>query len=359
LSERKYKYINNMVVDVLINTRSLLLEDKAKDSVNYPEISISSNLEFRKDVFYDTLGIEELGTLNVLSPSQKYAFGYTAHDLTYIADNQSHGEKIVALAGHAITLQGWFNNFLFLLWFAKDNSISADFVYIRSNPQIFPSVNTVSINYITMCNNACEQTETIFSEMEINYVYEIQKLIKTICPGDKNMTEEQKPTIEDIDSPTKLFVNADIQYHDYNRLEKALLFLSRARGEMHLLSKIAAYCSIFECLFSTEKTDINYKISQRIGLYIGNDYDERIYLKKLVSDAYNIRSRYIHGNAISRKDLKETGDFNKKNLLRVSREVDNLLRIIITRIVLGDHEIFNDDDKLISFFDTLIFNNFT
>ena len=42
--------------------------------------------------------------------------------------------------------------------------------------------------------------------------------------------------------------------------------------------------------------------------------------------------------------------------MRLSREIDNLLRIILTKIIINDHAIFNDDDKLVELFESLIFN---
>lgn len=345
-----------MVVDVLINTRFLLLGNDINSSLGFPEIILSKDEHFRKEVFYDTLGVEELGTYVALSPLQKYAYGYTANDLTYITSDSSREKKMVDLAAHSLTMQSFLNTYLFLLWFEKDNSISADYAYVRTKPILFPSVNTIVQNDINMYTCTCGQVETEFSEMELTYVYNLGKRINAICPKNKNTIHEQAPTQEDISDPTKMFVHSEVEYQDYGRLERAILFLSKARMESHILPKISAYCSVLECLFSTEQTDITYKISQRVALYVGNDYDERLYLKKLIGTAYNIRSRYIHGNKISVDDLKEKGNFRKDKLLKTSTEIDNVLRIVLTKIITEDHEVFNDDNKLSAFFDTLIFS---
>lgn len=158
-----------MVVDILLNTRFLLLDNEVIRSVNFLEVSIIKDANFRDGIFYDKTGLEELGTYTAMSPFQKYAYGYTAHNLEYITNATSREEVIIELGHHLFIVQGYFNNLLFMLWFIRDNSVSADFAYIRSNPVANPSVNAISYNHITMFTSACEQKEEIFSEMELNF----------------------------------------------------------------------------------------------------------------------------------------------------------------------------------------------
>lgn len=342
-----------MIIKLLLTTRFLILD---RDFIFLPEISISQNKQYKVDNFFDEIGTKELGTHLVFNSLQKYAYGAINWDITDITNEMTYEQKVMEINDYLVLINTYFNNLLFYFWFSKDNSVSVDYIYSRTVPATNPSMNLLSNNYLTFYTCECNQIESVFSEMEIIYAHKIHTLCKNICPTYQDVSLLHKTTEGDLTNPTKSFINAEIKYHSLNRLEKALLFLSSARMESHLLSKIAGYCSLLECLFSIDKSDITYKISQRIALYIGNDYQERIYIKGLIVEAYNIRSRYIHGNAISKNDLKPKGDFHESNLIRVSKEIDNTVRVILTKIVYGDHVIFNSDEKLTPFFDTLIFS---
>ena len=340
-----------MVISILINTRFLLLADDIRDTVRLSSIplSISKNQTHKNIFFYDDVGLSELGAYTVNSSMNKYSFAFAHRDLQYINDSDSLDSKLLALGNCTLILQGQFNHFLFLLWFVKDNCVSADFTYLKYSVKSYPSTNILSQNYINNYTSNCCHAEVEFSYSEICYIDQLFEILGKICFVNEEKVEDVSPfPIEDIHNPLHSFYNSQIDYYVYSRLERAIMFLQSARTQERLLSRISAYFSVLECLFSTEKTDITYKISQRIALYVGNDYEERIYLKKLISDAYNVRSRYVHGNAISKKDQK--GEFSNNNLMRLSREIDNLLRIILTKIIINDHAIFNDDDKLVELF---------
>ncbi len=51
-----------MVVYILMNTRFLLLDDQVKSTIILPNIQISKDAKSRADIFYDDIGIKELGT---------------------------------------------------------------------------------------------------------------------------------------------------------------------------------------------------------------------------------------------------------------------------------------------------------
>src|SRR5690606_12839701 len=70
---------------------------------------------------------------------------------------------------------------------------------------------------------------------------------------------------------------------------------------------------------------------------------------KDISDGYDIRSRFIHGQAADK-------DISKEKLLPLSKRLDGYLRIILKRAITEDHEIFNKystNDKE-SYFNSLV-----
>lgn len=326
--------------------------DDITDTIKLPNFRLSKNIKTRTDIFYDEIGVKDIGGFIINSPLQKYAYGFVSTNLEFVNNDMIYENKLINIERYLGIVDSYFNSFLNFMWFAKDNSISLDFSYIKSQNKETRPLHILSYHYLNTYTCHGQHSESTFSKMEIEFAYKIFDAANKILPN-KQRNKNQNKNIEDIENPLLSFTNSEIEYHSYGRLEKALLFLWDSRSTYDLLPKITLYCSVFECLFSTEKTDITYKISQRVALYIGNDFEERVYLKKLVTKAYNIRSRYIHGNALSKDDMKS--DFKKEKLQEVAAKIDNVLRIILIKIILCDHEIFDNDTKLYPFFDELIF----
>lgn len=71
-----------------------------------------------------------------------------------------------------------------------------------------------------------------------------------------------------------------------------------ARSESVLPLKIMNYCSVLECLFTSDNTEVTHKVAERFARFIGKDFEDRKRLFKLVKDTYKIRSKAVHGQVV-------------------------------------------------------------
>ena len=131
---------------------------------------------------------------------------------------------------------------------------------------------------------------------------------------------------------------------ELSRVDRAGAFVYKARGESSLPFKLINYCIALECLFTSDNSEVNHKVAERTSLLVGTNKEDRIKIYDLVKKAYGIRSKLSHGQPI-----KENVD----RLLTVTKQMDELLRIILR--VLSVHEVFQmNNQDLDLFFKELI-----
>jgi hypothetical protein len=106
--------------------------------------------------------------------------------------------------------------------------------------------------------------------------------------------------------------------------------------------------NLYECLFTTDASEIIHKMSERVACYYTQDKAKRLEVFKLIKSAYTIRSRYFHG-----KDLGK--DKVLKSVPEVLKQIDDLTREIFTKVIMEDQEIFGEKD-MEPFFEKLIFS---
>ena len=103
----------------------------------------------------------------------------------------------------------------------------------------------------------------------------------------------------------------------------------------------------YETLFyGTTTGEISHQIAERAALYYSNTRIFRHNIYKQLKEAYNVRSKYFHGNSF--KGFK-------KDLEPIAYYLDNITREILYRIFSKDYEIFLQNDDLLekSFLDMI------
>ncbi len=85
----------------------------------------------------------------------------------------------------------------------------------------------------------------------------------------------------------------------YHRYSEAL-----AEGGL-MERRIAEAVMGIESLFMTDKDVIGYKLSMRLPKLLGLVGENPVATKKLISDAYGIRSKYVHGDSLTPKEMKK------------------------------------------------------
>lgn len=230
-------------------------------------------------------------------------------------------------------------NFLSCLWFIKDNCCRTGIML-----GTFPDSNYFSsrLSGFGFCfANGTLGAATTYSieEIEEGYKYYIkwdeisQPIHKTISDG--------KPILKDR-------VMKDFQHNQSNRIERAMYFLLLARTSFNLSQKIAQYIGMYECLFSSNSnSEIIHKISERVAMYVGGDSIKKKATYKLMKNAYDIRSKYVHGEAYTK---------GVEVLIQTSIDIDNLSRVILRKILMVDSAVFlQDNNSLNEYFNNLIF----
>lgn len=113
------------------------------------------------------------------------------------------------------------------------------------------------------------------------------------------------------------------------RIGRAFKFLFATRTSSSTLLKVAYQCSFLEAMFCTDSGEISHKIAERAAVFLGSDLEERARIYRFLKKAYGVRSRVIHGGAIS-------GDV--EGLVGTCVELDGILRRIMNRVLLNTEE---------------------
>jgi hypothetical protein len=232
--------------------------------------------------------------------------------------------------------------FLDTLWFIKDNACCSLNAYIST-----PEKNKFDIlnNHRAPCNCVGKFDLVEFSNDELERALEIDvKLSPIIRKGMDKEDVLEKLLASDFRDGVENHRN----YNEGNRIFRAYYFLKAARNSYFLIMKLSLYMNLYECLFTTDASEIIHKMSERVACYYTQDKAKRLEVFKLIKSAYTIRSRYFHG-----KDLGK--DKVLKSVPEVLKQIDDLTREIFTKVIMEDQEIFGEKD-MEPFFEKLIFS---
>lgn len=92
-----------------------------------------------------------------------------------------------------------------------------------------------------------------------------------------------------------------ISSSDNNYLKIALNYFRRGRLETYQENRIIDFFVSLEALYSLsgEKTEMRYRISNRLATLIGKDANDRKKIQKESRDLYDLRSSIVHGSKIN------------------------------------------------------------
>lgn len=223
--------------------------------------------------------------------------------------------------------------FIACLWKVKDNN-----VYIRDGFLIIYDGDIEGgITYKASLSEVFTNSDTrmTMSEFADHEIRKAKTILNTEIDGSSILEFGGKDTTSD-----HLYKNKG-----YNRINRAEYFIASARRHSIIPMKIMSYCNALECLFTTSKTEVNHKISERVAALLGSSLETRKNYFKIIKDAYNARSSIVHGQTLN----KETDD----SLCKLSSQLDEILR----ELIVGDNEVFYKSDKEIEeFFTDLLFS---
>lgn len=235
-----------------------------------------------------------------------------------------------------------FNHFINYLWFAKDNSVNIGTLFTLHADGNRAFLKFRGAGYST-ASGVYEETTISLKDLEIAAsAYEKIALLQSPTPNRKvEFDENARVTITDSPFHYK-------NYNENNRLDRALSFLAMARSNSFLPLKISLYIAVLECLFTTDGTEVSHKVSERAALYLGGGYKMKQRNYDILKANYDIRSGFFHGQTINKKLVA------REKLESRSAELDEILRQILSRIILLDSAVFLDDNELPLFFKRLL-----
>ncbi|WHY54313.1 HEPN domain-containing protein [Peribacillus simplex] len=211
-----------------------------------------------------------------------------------------------------LELRDFVHDALFSLWLTKDNSVNSHVMMSRSDD------NKISTNRTPMMfsNSIGEYGKTFFSEDELQ---EAETWAQLILEMYTNTVLEPTTIKKEIAVGEIVFnnTNKDIQYHKTNRLQRTIQFVTMARKESFLPAKITFYISALESLLSDTNAELRFQVADRSARILGVNLEEKLKISKIITKAYDYRSKYIHGTA---------GKNASEDLMI---EVDDILRRLI------------------------------
>lgn len=219
-------------------------------------------------------------------------------------------------------LSGWLSclrAFFMGLWLLRDNSVNCEMGFIEHHvpgPGLTCGSNFIASPFSTATGTVEPQGFTL-SEIRLARDY-FQSFFLPLMFG-----QEVGGSLTTIHSTVQLRGRV-VSAKGVHRLPRLLYFLSGARSADDIGVKLSLYMTCLEILFSTEPSELVYRLSERVGVFLSPVPEERLRVYHLVRRAYGVRSKVIHGDV-----LRES---TQKDLASVATEVDHLLRSLIQRI---------------------------
>lgn len=288
---------------------------------------------------------EQVGSINWDLITQHYIFYFEgeAADLFQLKSK----DKITISKVITSKFIGFCHDFVDRLWFVKDNSCFCNQVFLE-----FLADQSACINYkdIVTGTSLDEFSFTDFTAEEMKLHLENFSTIKHY----EMQMNNKLPDIEDLMRDSTGIINSPMNYvvYDLPRLSRALIFLGMVRKNGSAITKITFFMTLFECLFTSDDQVIAKKIRERASSLLGGDSKARRAFREVIVQAYNIRSRNLHGDII---------DTPVDKIRKIVVDLDNYTRQILNTILnMEKNEIFtsleSQDSKQLfeAFFDKLV-----
>lgn len=224
------------------------------------------------------------------------------------------------------------------LWFIKDNSVYVQECYVEQYEGTLGTNSFKSLHcnkhflgrYNSNHSGTFTTTDVSISEMErlINIDRTIKINLK-IDPAFKQLIPR---------TPLPYGVMTDeLNFIPYqlNRYLRALMLLAKVQSEAMVILKIAFQMSLYEALFTIGREQLVEQVTEKPALFIGGTESEMEGHIAFFKKAYDIRSKFFHGDGINIDPAK---------LVEMNKRLDQYTRIIFNK-VLGDLTIFTLSDS--------------
>ncbi|WGQ09927.1 hypothetical protein QG516_25780 [Pedobacter gandavensis] len=268
------------------------------------------------------------------SPSFLRHFGQCAIDsikenVFIVYKGESKGFELIAqcesIEEIAHKIGGYINHMLFCSWFVKDNSIYATGTYVElleqsGDGQDIGVQGCYSSGSVYNTNSECKNAKVSFGLTDLEHLNSY--FDRTQDFGQQS--EETKNVLLPI-APGSNIKQGSLGKITYkiDRVSRAFLFLQLVRRTEIPFFKISYQMALFECLFTIGTTDSTYQVTRHPALYLGGSLAEINENIKFIDDAYNVRSKFFHGDILR--------DYPSDLLIDMNKRLEELSRIILLR----------------------------
>lgn len=234
-------------------------------------------------------------------------------------------------------------SFLNFSWFHSDNNFSLEHTFLF--------YDTMPIGFYMFNSGIISDSSGDFTSnfelypAHLQHADDIYKKVLTFQDKKDNPKQSDNPL--NFSNLYSSFNTAP--YNNSNRIMRAISFLNMARTNDFLPLKISLYIVALESLFTTDNMEVTYKVSLRVAFYVGISVIEKETIMKTINTAYGIRSKFFHGQKLEKDALE--------HLKKVSKDTDQILRIVLNKVVLHDSLTFINGNNLNAYFSNLILNN--
>lgn len=159
---------------------------------------------------------------------------------------------------------------------------------------------------------------------------------------------ENVPTAQDFAQASKL-LDAILSLRRDATMWTAIRMLIPALTESVWESRYLWQWVVLEALFGPESpNETTYRLAQRVGLFVGDEPDDRRRLFEEAKQAYSWRSKIVHGRRLSKLTPKKAAE--------LTTFTEHLIRVALVRILLTSEFICQfDGNGRDTFLDRLIF----
>lgn len=211
--------------------------------------------------------------------------------------------------------------FLLALWLIRDNcgNSGTAFFYVTNDDGSDNGLSERHSDYYFTAE--CTLVSATFTRTELDRAIAFARQLDTIIPKVARALEAGRPTG---------LLHA-------SRLARCLYFTQAARGADDPAVKAAFYCMCFETLFSTDRTQISRRVSQRTALFVGDNDTEVWAIHDNIRELYDFRSTVVHGSPIGDEGALRAGVILGDACLRTA-----ILKILNDPTLLA---LFNQNDE--------------
>ncbi|NBA86073.1 hypothetical protein GVN16_09890 [Emticicia sp. CRIBPO] len=306
-----------------------------RQQIDLAGIQISRGDEFAQFLRNDKNYLENIGRIHIDLIARRNVAVFDQerlNDLQFL-----NGVSDIRVIG--IRLLAQITEFFHGLWLDRDNNINAEDIFVHdldSNLFTYFSTKSQILN--------CKVSTSDVSILDFNEVV-IVDYIKFRAVLHKNHGNPIKDWLNLIDEKKDL-LKLPFSPYSKSRLYLAIKFLDLSRSQFDIFMRISILIVMFECIFTTDNSEVSHKVSERIAYFIGENKTDRIRVFDLVKLGYDVRSKVFHGG---------TPKYGEDQVYSLSDRLDNLARQIMRKLII-EQENFKSQDSITTYFKDLIFS---